>query len=61
MDKVKKAAELGKQAFHAGKMGIPALDKDLMNLFKDLKPGEALSMLKAWAKDWHAENLRSTF
>jgi hypothetical protein len=56
--KIDRAAELGEQAFREGRKAVPAHDPNLMPLFKDVKPGEAIEILDAWISAWHHMNVR---
>jgi len=51
---------LGTKAFQEGRPCVPALDKDLTPLFKELEVGQGKPILDAWIRNWkmteeHAE------
>jgi len=56
IDKVK---ALGANAFKKGIKRVPALDKDLMNMLKDVQVGDKKTMpiMNAWVQGWDEENL----
>ena len=54
----KRAFDLGIKAFKEGKMSVPALDKNVLNLLADLKVGECSGILDSWSEGWHKENLK---
>jgi hypothetical protein len=55
--RVKKASELGKAAFKAGKKAVPAQDPELVKLLKGLTAGEGFGdVTKAWAKAFNEAN-----
>ena len=58
------AAKLGKKAFLSGIKCVPALDKDLQNLFVEVRQntenlpfGYVIPLMDSWAKAWTKENL----
>jgi hypothetical protein len=54
-----KASKLGAGAFKKGMKSIPAQDKELMKLLKGLPVGGGgASIMDAWSKAWHKENLK---
>jgi len=58
-DKIKKASKLGIKAFKKGKKSVPAYDKELMKLIKELNVGEGTTeIMGTWSKAWHRENLK---
>lgn len=57
-ERSEKAEKLGRQAFHAGMMAIPAHDPSLMALIRGFAVGEGgLEVITAWSTGWHAENI----
>lgn len=48
---------LGVQAFVEGKKCIPAWDKNLEPLLKNLQVGEGIPIYKQWLNGWHSANL----
>lgn len=57
--KIEKASELGKKAFEAGKVAVPALDRDFCLLLKTVKMNH-VKLLDAWIKAWHTANLAAS-
>lgn len=51
------AEQMGREAFAAGIPAASARDPAVMLLLAGLKPGEALPVLDAWSRGWHAANL----
>ena len=49
------AEDMGRAAFHAGRMCAPALDPSVMKLMEG--GSSLLPILKAWSHGWHSENL----
>ena len=59
-ERCKLAAKLGHDAYHAGKLSVPALDPQLMQHLKGFNIGEGgLEVITAWADAWHKANLAS--
>lgn len=59
-ERCKAAAELGRKAFEAGKMAIPALDPELMKLLKGFNIGDGgVEVITAWADAWHKANIEA--
>lgn len=57
-DNIKKAAEYGSAAFHAGVKAAPSLDRQMMGMLKGMKVGSDASLLmKSWMKAWHQASL----
>lgn len=56
-EKIKKAESLGFEASKNGKDFIPALDGKLIDLLKDLFPGESIRILEAWQDGFIRNNL----
>ena len=56
---VEEAQELGRAAYHDGKVCVPALDEKF--LISNLPPivGEAIPILEAWLRGWTEENLKA--
>lgn len=57
--KIERAAQLGKAAFEAGKMCVPAHDPAVMGLLKGKQVGDpaTVAILDAWLRAWHEANL----
>ena len=53
------AYEMGKKAFHEGRMKVPAHDPNLMEILKDRQIGESTKDYKDWARGWDEENLKA--
>lgn len=52
-----KAAELGAQAFAAGKLAAPALDGEFCKLLPGLNGADTSRVLDSWIGAWHRANL----
>ncbi len=52
-----KAADLGRKAFHAGKMRVPAWDAELGSMYAGRTVKQVIDMLDAWLKAWDTANL----
>lgn len=60
-ERCKAAAELGRKAYEAGKLSVPALDPNLMTLLKGFKIGEGgLEVITAWTDAWHKANIEAS-
>ncbi len=56
-ERINRAGELGKKAFHAGKKAVPAQDSELMKLLEGLQVGQrGNEIMEAWSNAWHKEN-----
>lgn len=59
---ISRCMEMGKAAFHAGIMAVPAKDKNLIALLEENRyqpMGWAIEPMKAWSRGWHRANLDS--
>ncbi len=57
-DRITKALEYGKEAFHDGKKCVPAHDENFLGLIKGLNIGEGgAKIADAWLKGWTSKNL----
>ena len=53
-----RATELGRQAFHDGRMCAPALDPNVMAMLEGLPVGGGgAAILQSWLDGWTEENL----
>lgn len=59
MTVIEQAAQLGKEAFEAGKMRVPVLDPALLKLLADNRTADTLAVLQAWVRAWDAANLKA--
>lgn len=57
----KKAEQLGRTAYHNGKMRVPYHDNDMMNMLVGGQIGDGIAPMTAWLYGWDDENLKAPY